>query len=540
MDAATPERWIPPAAETVVAVAEGAAQSDSVAWSDLLRRDPALSWFFFTRNSDLSLERSALALRSGIDSQVFLDAALAASQNSFADWSGSAAQLAYLRSQRIGAIAERLAVKVRLDPLLAHCLGQLSQLGPLVMSQNGTATKGRKDLGIQTRQLIRRASVPAWLRNILLALDLPIEGNDDSKGIDRWVWLLQMASGLASSPSPIARGRSATLQSTSSGAHHLAMSACKKLGLSWTDELEMMTDLLPPVSALVSASVSSLLVRTLRLQQNQPARTLSFTVNQLEKEVEDLRARLTKMPYLESEMLRQQKLTAVAELAAGAGHEINNPLAVISGQAQYLLKSEQDLNRAKSLERIIAQTNRIHVLLRDLMYFARPPKPHYRSTPVAKLIKSAIHQIADLALTRGVTIELEDLPAKLKLTIDPELVGTALRCLVQNGVEAAPANGWVRVKCRQHQGRLDIHVEDNGPGVPQQVQENVFDPFFSGRSAGRGVGLGLSKVWRIAQLHGGEVSLENKAGQPTRFTLKLPLKAARNQPTKPIPLKKPA
>jgi signal transduction histidine kinase len=527
MDAATPERWIPPAAETVVAVAESAAQSDSVAWPDLLRRDPALSWFFFTRNCDLALDRCIVSLRGGIDSQIYLDAVLTSNPSTFADWSKPVAQLAYQRSQRIGAIAERLAVKVRLDPLLAHCLGQLSQLGPLVTSQNGTALKGRKDLGIQTRQLIRRAKVPTWLRDILLALDLPIEESDERGGIDRWVWLLQTAVGLVAKPVP-------------HESHSLATNACKKLGLSWTDELELMTDLLPPVPALVSESSSSLLVRTLRLQQNQPARTLSFTVNQLEKEVEDLRARLTKMPYLESEMLRQQKLTAVAELAAGAGHEINNPLAVISGQAQYLLKSEQDLNRAKSLERIIAQTNRIHVLLRDLMYFARPPKPHYRSTPVAKLIKSAIHQIADLALTRGVTIELEDLPAKLKLTLDPDLIGTALRCLIQNGVEAAPANGWVRVKCRQTQGRLEIHVEDNGPGVPQQVQENVFDPFFSGRSAGRGVGLGLSKVWRIAQLHGGDVSLENKAGQPTRFTLKLPLKPARNQPSRAIPLKKPA
>jgi signal transduction histidine kinase len=283
-----------------------------------------------------------------------------------------------------------------------------------------------------------------------------------------------------------------------------------------------------------------LLVRTLRLQQNQPARTLSFTVNQLEKEVEDLRARLTKMPYLEGEMLREQKLTAVAELAAGAGHEINNPLAVISGQAQYLLKSEHDLDRAKSLERIIAQTNRIHTLLRDLMYFARPPQPRYRSIPIAKLIKTAIHQVADLALNRGVTVELDDLPAKLKLSVDPDLIGTALRCLLQNGVEAAPANGWVRIKCRLQQSRLEIHVEDNGPGVPQQVQENVFDPFFSGRSAGRGVGLGLSKVWRIAQLHGGNVTLENKLGQPTRFTLKLPLKPSRTKLNRAILLKKPA
>jgi signal transduction histidine kinase len=536
MDAATPERWIPPAAETVVAVAENTAQSDSVVWPELLRRDPSLCWFFFTRNSDLPLDRSVVSLRNGIDAQVFLDSALGSHQYGFADWSKPAGQRAYHQSQRIGSIAERLAVKVRLDPLFAHCLGQLTQLGALVVSQNGMPTKSRRDLGIQTRQLIRRANVPAWLRDILLGLDLPLDDGEEGREIDRWVWLLQTALALAAR-SYFTGGKAPM------GPVNLAASACKKLQLQWPEEVEMAANFSPDAHeapASIPATTTSLLVRTLRLQQNQPARTLSFTVNQLEKEVEDLRARLTKMPYLEGEMLREQKLTAVAELAAGAGHEINNPLAVISGQAQYLLKSEHDLDRAKSLERIIAQTNRIHTLLRDLMYFARPPQPRYRSIPIAKLIKTAIHQVADLALNRGVTVELDDLPAKLKLSVDPDLIGTALRCLLQNGVEAAPANGWVRIKCRLQQSRLEIHVEDNGPGVPQQVQENVFDPFFSGRSAGRGVGLGLSKVWRIAQLHGGNVTLENKLGQPTRFTLKLPLKPSRTKLNRAILLKKPA
>ena len=88
---------------------------------------------------------------------------------------------------------------------------------------------------------------------------------------------------------------------------------------------------------------------------------------------------------------------------------------------------------------------------------------------------------------------------------------------------------WVRLSAQTLQGRLVLHVEDNGPGIPTNLQENIFDPFYSGRNAGRGVGLGLSKVWRIAQLHGGDVRLVTAAGKPTCFVVEVPLKPVRGQ-----------
>jgi two-component system NtrC family sensor kinase len=280
-----------------------------------------------------------------------------------------------------------------------------------------------------------------------------------------------------------------------------------------------------------------LLLRSLRLVQHQPATTLSFTIKQLEKEVEDLRSRLARGHHSDGQRLREQKLTAVAELAAGAGHEINNPLAVISGQAQYLLKGEEDLNRAKALERIIGQTTRIHVLLRDLMLFARPPEPTYKLMSISKLFKQAISSVHDLAVSRGVKLEQVSVPAKANITCDVELLGVAIKCLLQNAIEAAPAGGWVRLSAQVQQGRLHFQVEDNGPGIPADLQANIFDPFYSGRNAGRGVGLGLSKVWRIAQLHGGDVRLIVAVGKPTCFAVEVPLKPVRSQSQR---LKRPA
>lgn len=513
MDATTPQCWIPPLAETVVALAESQAQGDSLPWPQLLRSDPSLSWFFFTHHQDLNVERSIYHLKQGVDISLYLDTVLDPSQSVFADWSKNSASKAYRYSQFLGVIAEHLAEQLRMDVQMAHCLGQLTQLGPLVYSHQDKKPNA-DDGNVLTRKLVRRAVCPSWLRELLLRLDLP---SDVSQGLesDRWILVLQTAMGLAS--------KNVHMQA-------LGQVACQKLTLSWELEQEYANQasqhLSIPLSS-ISPEAASMLVRTLRLVKHQPASTLSFTIKQLEQEVEDLHSRLARVQQLDGNRLREQKLTAVAELAAGAGHEINNPLAVISGQAQYLLKGEEDLNRAKALERIIAQTMRIHTLLRDLMLYARPPEPVYKSIAISKWIKPLIQNMQEHAISRGVKLELKLIPAKTSMVCDISLASMAVKCLVYNAIEAAPSGGWVRVTTQVQHGRCQVHVEDSGPGVPATLQDNIFDPFYSGRNAGRGVGLGLSKVWRIAQLHGGEIKLLNHLGKPTCFLFEIPLKPVR-------------
>jgi signal transduction histidine kinase len=430
-----------------------------------------------------------------------------------ADWSKTSGLKAYRNSQYLGMVAEHLAEQLRMDVQLAHCLGQLTQLGLLVFSQQGKKPRF-EDGSLLTRKLVRRAQCPSWLREMFLRLDLP---GDIGLGMEteRWTLLLQTALGLTSKCTHV---------------QALCQAACLKLNLSWELAKEIAQHssqhiLFPPAS--LSPEAAGMLIRALRLVKHQPATTLSFTVKQLEQEVEELHSRLARVQEMESNRLREQKLNAVAELAAGAGHEINNPLAVISGQAQYLLKSEEDLNRAKALERIIAQTMRIHNLLRDLMLYARPPEPVYRSITISKWLKPLMQTMQEHALARGVKLELKALHSKATLVCDVSLASMAVKCLVYNAIEAAPSGGWVQVTSQLQHGRYQILVEDSGPGIPATLQDHIFDPFYSGRNAGRGVGLGLSKVWRIAQLHGGEIKLLNHPGRPTCFQFEIPLKPVR-------------
>ncbi len=216
------------------------------------------------------------------------------------------------------------------------------------------------------------------------------------------------------------------------------------------------------------------------------------------------------------------KLRGLAELAAGAAHEINNPLAIISGQAQHLLKSEESPERIHALQRIVAQSRRIHGILNDLMLYARPPRLQRRMVNLSQVVQDAAKTLADLALERRVRLDVSCVDAKLRLHADPQLLGVAVECLIRNGVEAAPAEGWVRVATESSSAGVEVVVEDNGPGLNGAQREHLFDPFYSGRSAGRGVGLGLSKAWRIAQLHAGSLDFQDGSGRSTRFVLCLP------------------
>jgi two-component system, NtrC family, sensor kinase len=255
-------------------------------------------------------------------------------------------------------------------------------------------------------------------------------------------------------------------------------------------------------------------------------------LQRLEQEIDHLRLALEMQVQSENERLHTAKLEALAEFAAGAGHEINNPLAVISGQAQYLLGHEANWftgeghpHVRKALQAIIGQTRRMHGLLRDLMQFARPPAPNLTWIDLPTLMGEAAASLHEFAEQRQVRIAVECSVDRLSIKVDAEQVRQVLGCLLRNAIEAAPAEGWARLVLRRPlPGKeIEVAVEDSGAGPETAQLAHLFDPFYSGRSSGRGRGLGLPIAWRLARLHGGNVTLESSTDlQPTRFLLHLP------------------
>jgi signal transduction histidine kinase len=243
----------------------------------------------------------------------------------------------------------------------------------------------------------------------------------------------------------------------------------------------------------------------------------------LEREVDQLHRAFLAQTTKEYDRLHALKLSALAEFAAGAGHEINNPLAVISGQAQYLLNHEPEPARQRALQTIIDQTQRIHQTLNEMMQFARPSPSQKQALNVLDLVQEVRTSLTDLAAQRRVQMTGESPSSPIYLQADGRQLKTALTCLLRNAIEAAPAEGWAGVRLETSvPDRLEIVVEDNGSGPPLGQREHLFDPFYSGRQAGRGKGLGLSIAWRLARQNGGEVRYEELSSGPTRFVLSLP------------------
>ena len=238
-----------------------------------------------------------------------------------------------------------------------------------------------------------------------------------------------------------------------------------------------------------------------------------------------LTAKLARLAALENrfdDVLQTEKLEAMAEFAAGAGHEINNPLAVIAGRAQLFLRGETDPERGRALALINVQAMRIYEMIADMRLFARPPQLEPQRLDLALLVDRLIEELAPAAIQQETAICRRGDPGPLEIEADPVQLLVAVRALCQNSLEALGHQGHVELAVRRAGLGAEISVSDDGPGIPLDQRRHLFDPFYSARQAGRGLGLGLSKCWRIVTLHGGRIGVESGPGQGALFTIYLP------------------
>lgn len=238
-----------------------------------------------------------------------------------------------------------------------------------------------------------------------------------------------------------------------------------------------------------------------------------------------LTGKLARLGDLEQEFagaLERAKLESLAEFAAGAGHEINNPLMVITGRAQLLLRQETDAERRRSLALIHAQALRIDEMIANLRLFARPPVPQRRRVDLVALADEVLAGLAARAEEQQTTLVRMPHAGPLEANLDPAQIATALQVLCLNALEALDHGGRIEVHLERRAAEVRLRVCDDGPGFTAAQRTHLFDPFFSARQAGRGLGLGLSKCWRIVTGHGGQLAVESPSGSGATFTLVFP------------------
>jgi signal transduction histidine kinase len=212
--------------------------------------------------------------------------------------------------------------------------------------------------------------------------------------------------------------------------------------------------------------------------------------------------------------LSELKLAALAEFAAGAGHEINNPVGTIVGHVQQLLAAETDPDRRHALTTIGAQAYRIRDMIGDVMLFARPPRAQRLSLDMCAVVADVVSQLAHDARTAGVQVAV-DVGGAVPVFADKSQLQVAISALLRNCFDSLSSGGTVTIQVRS--AGTDgaewalLTIRDNGPGLSAEAREHLFSPFYSGRQAGRGLGFGLPKVWRIVTGHGGQIDVESPA-----------------------------
>lgn len=233
------------------------------------------------------------------------------------------------------------------------------------------------------------------------------------------------------------------------------------------------------------------------------------------------------------ETLRQQKLDAMKELAYGASHEINNPLANISARAQALLRDEELPERRRALEAIRQQAMRAHEMISDLMLFARPPQLKVEAFDLRQVLEAVAEDLTEECVRRSIRLTVDCPDVAVEIVGDRQQLFVAVKALIDNALEAIGQEGAIEATLNlatssSETSTVWIEISDTGPGIPEEIREHMFDPFYSGREAGRGLGFGLSKCWRIVTDHGGTVVAESEPEGGAMFRLELPVGGPRD------------
>lgn len=208
-----------------------------------------------------------------------------------------------------------------------------------------------------------------------------------------------------------------------------------------------------------------------------------------------------------SQQLHHKKMLAIKNFAYGAGHEINNPLANIISRAQNLVKQEEDLQRRRELSTIETQAHRASSMIADLMIFAQPPSLTLQPVSVKQLATQTAREMSEFTDPLSLELNVCDCEDVL-IQSDEKACLEIFKAIVQNSIDAME-DGKIEFAWRVDDTKVYVTISDTGSLIPEEQLEVVFDPFFSGREAGRGIGFGLTKAWRVMQLHHGDISVSN-------------------------------
>ena len=243
------------------------------------------------------------------------------------------------------------------------------------------------------------------------------------------------------------------------------------------------------------------------------------TIHFLVKDIEQRR-------MMEKQMAQADKLASIGQLSAGIAHEINNPLGVILGYTQLLLRNEKtETDRYNDLKTIEKHVKNCKSIVEDLLNFARSSKPEIKLTRINEAAEEVLNFVLHHSKLEGIEIVRDYDRSVPPMLLDEKKIKQVLINLLMNAGHAVGNKGTIRLSTEYMRSinKTAIKIADTGNGIEKKDISYIFDPFFTTKPTGEGTGLGLSVSYGIVKSHGGEILVESEPGKGSAFTVVLPV-----------------
>jgi two-component system NtrC family sensor kinase len=282
-----------------------------------------------------------------------------------------------------------------------------------------------------------------------------------------------------------------------------------------------------PIRNLVDASqqlADGNLEAKVELTSGDELGRLSYHFNQMAAALRDRDERLKE--FTKRKIMESERLAMIGQLSANVAHELNNPLQGIVTYSSLLLEQDACEGPARSnIEKIVIQANRCRTIIRGLLDFSRQEKPHKTLTNINDLFRRCISLLENQAIFHNITIVRnfdESLPM---IVIDPSQIERVFMNLIINAAEAMSEGGTLSLTTcfGLNEKFIEVEVKDTGHGISIEDMDRIFNPFFTTKDVGHGVGLGLAISYGIVKEHNGEISVESEVGKGSTFIVSLPV-----------------
>ncbi len=235
---------------------------------------------------------------------------------------------------------------------------------------------------------------------------------------------------------------------------------------------------------------------------------------------------IEKRRLMEAQIAQADKLASIGELSSGVAHEINNPLGIILGYAQLLLRNEgEDSPLYPDLKTIEKQVKNCKTIVEDLLRFARTSPPSKEKSNIHQLIEDVLGFLQHHFNSDKIKIIKNYDTTIAPILLDEKRIKQVIMNLAMNARHAVGDNGTIEVATRaeKHSNKMSIIMTDTGYGIEKKHLSRIFDPFFTTKPTGEGTGLGLSVSYGIIKNHGGTIRVESTPGKGSTFTIELPV-----------------